>query len=127
MPGKINPVIPESVIQCCFQVIGKHQACSEGLNQGELDLNIWESSMVFSILDEIELLNRACQLLQEKCLTGITADAEANKRRLNSIIPLLTRLMHEHGYAAISSLCRTADGDILRLRALLKENGYVSD
>ena len=127
MPGKINPVIPESVIQCCFQVIGRHHACAEGLNHGELDLNIWESSMVFSVLDAMELLTHASRLLMDRCLSGLTVVAEANERGVDTIIPLLTRLMHAHGYSAISDVCRRAAGDVLRLRALLGERGFLPE
>lgn len=125
MPGKINPVIPESVIQCCFQVIGRHSVCAMGLEHGELDLNIWESIMVFSVLESIDLLARACELLKNKCIEGITINSERNNHHVNTIIPLLTRLMHTHGYSSISEVCRSAGGDFSKLRELLKERGFT--
>jgi aspartate ammonia-lyase len=127
MPGKINPVVPESAIQCCLQVMGQHCACAGGLDHGELDLNIWEPIMVFNILDSIELLSRAANVLEKRCIEGLSVIPERNVKNVNTIIPQLTRLMHEHGYSTISDICRSARGDMLRLRALLKSRGFISD
>jgi aspartate ammonia-lyase len=127
MPGKINPVVPESVIQCCFQVMGQHCACAAGLDHGELDLNIWEPIMVFNILESIELLTRAAVLLENRCIEGLSVIPERNLKNIDTIIPQLTHLMHEHGYSTITDICRAAGGDTVRLRALLKSRGFISD
>ena len=121
MPGKINPVIPEFAIQLCFQVIGNHSACQACLDHGELDLNVWESCLVFNILDSMELLCSAVTALQEKCIRDLKADGERNTRNTQTIIPLLTELMKRHGYSAVSEVCKRAGGDIERLRKLLAE------
>ena len=63
MPGKVNPVIPEFVIQCCFQVLGNHAACAGVLDHGELDLNVWESVLLFNVLDSMRLLANAAHTL----------------------------------------------------------------
>ncbi len=125
MPGKVNPVIPEFVIQLCFQVCGKHAACEAALDHGELDLNVWESLVVFNILDSMSMLSNAAETLVDLCISGITVNLKKNDRHVNSIIPLLTDLMKVHGYSKISELCKQADGDIVLLRRLLKDSDLI--
>ena len=66
MPGKINPVVPEFLIQICFQVIGYNAACQSSLDHGELDLNIWESLIVTNILNSMNLLCVGLSTFNEK-------------------------------------------------------------
>lgn len=122
MPGKINPVIPEFLIQVCFRVIGNHVQCATGLDHGELDLNIWESSMLFSILESFELLSAALKTFDEKCVHGMSADPETNRTHADTIIPRLTRLMHIHGYERVSTICKASGGDLITLKLLLEQN-----
>ena len=125
MPGKVNPVIPEFVIQCCFQVIGNHAACSGALDHGELDLNIWESLLLFNVLDSMGLLANAAHTLAERCLEEMTVVPESNRRNAQSIIPLLTELVKARGYSAVSRVCREAGGDVEKIRQLLKKEGWI--
>ena len=125
MPGKVNPVIPEFAIQCCFQAIGNHAACSGALDHGELDLNIWESVLLFNVLDSMRLLANAARTLAERCLEGITVVSESNRRNAGSIIPLLTELVKARGYSAVSRVCREAGGNVDKIRELLKKEGWI--
>jgi aspartate ammonia-lyase len=121
MPGKVNPVIPEFLMQVCFQVMGAHAACQATLDHAELDLNVWESTQVVNLLDAMDLLAAGVGAFDEKCVRGFEAMPEVNARNANSIVPLLTRLMHEHGYSKVSELCKSAAGDPARLRKLLEK------
>ncbi len=125
MPGKVNPVIPEFVVQCCFRVIGNHAACAGVLDHGELDLNIWESILLFNVLDSMGLLANAAHTLAERCLEGLTVVPERNRRNTATIIPLLTGLAKERGYSAVSRVCREAGGDPRKIRELLKKEGWI--
>jgi len=122
MPGKINPVIPEFLMQACFQVIGANTACQAALDHGELDLNIWESVMVTNVLDAMELLAIAVATFGEKCVRGFTVNTGCNNQNTQTIIPRLTELMRLHGYSKISELCKKAANDPARLRTLLQES-----
>ncbi len=125
MPGKINPVIPEFTIQTCFQAIGYNAACQYALGRGELDLNIWESLMVFSILDSIEILSSGLSAFEEKCVKGFQVNVTSNNENADSIIPLLTQLTHKYGYSKINEICKQAVGDFDKLRKLLKEKDLI--
>ncbi len=125
MPGKVNPVIPEFVIQLCFQVIGKHLTCEMALDHGELDLNIWESVIVFSILDSMQLLSEAACILEAKCIRELGINSQRNSANARTIIPLLTKLAQRHKYSTISAVCKEANGDMDQLRKALKEKGLL--
>jgi len=121
MPGKINPVIPEFAIQLALQATGHHASCQAALDHGELDLNVWESLVVFNILDSMALLANAVATLDEKCVRGLTIDAARNTRHADTIIPLLTRMSQRYSYSTITGLVKQADGDVERLRHLLED------
>jgi aspartate ammonia-lyase len=121
MPGKINPVIPEFMAQICFRVIGNNAMCAVGLDHGELDLNIWESSMVFPILESMSLLEQGSRVFGEKCVRGLEPVIEVNQAHANSLIPRLTTLAQTHGYSKINAICKQAGDDLHRLEKLLDE------
>jgi aspartate ammonia-lyase len=119
MPGKINPVIPEFVIQLGFDACGKAAACRPAVDHGELDLNVWESIVVFNVLDAMELLANASLTLETRCIEGLGVDFEVNRRHADTLIPTLARLAARHGYTRINEICKRADGDFEKLRSLL--------
>lgn len=125
MPGKVNPVIPEFLIQQCFRVAGNHLACEMAVDHGELDLNIWESVLVFNILDSMALLATGVAVFEKRCLEGLEVDRERNVRHAESIIPLLTELMREHKYSRLSDACKRSKGEAAVLRRILKEEGLI--
>lgn len=119
MPGKVNPVVPEFVIQVAFRVIGNHAMCAAGLDHGELDLNVWESSMLVPILESMELLACGVEALTSRCVLGMRPNPEANARHACTLIPRLTRLSRLHGYQRVTAICKQAQGDLSVLRELL--------
>ena len=125
MPGKVNPVIPEFLIQAGFQVIGCNAASQAALEHGELDINIWESTFVFNILEAMEMLTTAVTQFEERCIRGFVVNEERNSRNADSIIALLRRLTLRYGYSKISDVCRESYQDPDRLRELLRKRGYV--
>ena len=80
-PGKINPVIPETMLQCCFQVLGCERATRLALERGELNLNVFEGAAAANIFDAIEMMERAVALFVERCVSGIAA----NKKRCREL------------------------------------------
>lgn len=119
MPRKINPVIPEFLIQIAFRVIGNHVMCAVGLDHGELDLNVWESSMLVSVLESMELLECGVEAFTEKCVLGMRPNPEVNSLHAHTLIPRLTRLSRRHGYQRVTQVCKQAQGDLSVLKGLL--------
>jgi aspartate ammonia-lyase len=121
MPGKVNPVIPEFLIQLCFRVIGNHAMCTAGIDHGELDLNVWESSMVFAVLEAMELIETGATVFAERCVRGLKANAEINEWHSRTLIPMLATLARQYGYSAVTHAYKEADGDGERMKVLLAE------
>lgn len=119
MPGKINPVIPEFLMQVCYRVMGNNAMCLAGLDHGELDLNVWESSMVFPILEAMNLLAHGVTVFEEKCVHGLEPVIEVNQTHASTLIPRLTRLAQIHGYSKINAVCKQAGGDMKLLEKIL--------
>jgi aspartate ammonia-lyase len=74
--GKINPVVPETIIQCCFQVLGCERAARLVLERGELDLNVFEGAAAVNLFDALAMLRRATALFTDRCIAGIVANRE---------------------------------------------------
>ena len=80
MPGKVNPVIPEVVIQVGDQVIGNDAAIALGGTQGQFELNVRVPLIARNLLDSIKLLAAACRLLDTKCVAGLEAEPREARR-----------------------------------------------
>jgi aspartate ammonia-lyase len=80
-PGKINPAIPETMIQCCFQMLGCERVARLALERGELNLNVFEGAAAANIFDAIEMMERSIALFSDRCVSGITA----NKKRCKEL------------------------------------------
>ncbi len=124
MPGKVNPVIPEFVVQLCLSVVGRQAACESAIDHGELDLNVWESLVLFETLDAMSLLANAAETLATFCVSGITADREVNARHATTLIPTLSRLSRLHGYGVVTAACKEAGGEPSRIREALARRGW---
>ncbi|MGC4154936.1 MAG: lyase family protein [Propionicimonas sp.] len=101
-PGKVNPVIPEMVIQCDLLVTGNDATIQRCLGLGELHLNLWDSTMGFLLLDNLRMLTRAVTLFATHCVQGIQIDAQVCEDYARATMPSLVRLKDELGYQAVS-------------------------
>jgi len=81
--GKFNPIVPETVIQACMQVLGADRVVQAAHEHGELNLNIFEGAAAKNILDAIKMLKNALALLTDKCILGIQADEARCKTLVN--------------------------------------------
>ncbi len=95
MPGKYNPVIPELVIQAAQVVCGNDIAIAMAAEAGELDLNVWEPTIIKCMAESSRLLTGSLEHLAEKCILGITANKEycyecsTNSLALSTVIATL--------------------------------------
>ncbi len=98
MPGKVNPVIPEMVNQTAFYVIGADVTITMAAEAGQLQLNVMEPVIAFSLFTSITFMMRALDTLREKCIVGITANAEITKNMVMNSIGIVTQLNPVLGY-----------------------------
>ncbi len=98
MPGKINPVIPEAVIQVAAQVMGNDTTIMLGGQSGNLELNVMLPVIVYNLLQSIDLLSSGAKLLTEKCISGITANRQKCTENIEKSLAMATYLVPHVGY-----------------------------
>lgn len=108
MPGKVNPVIPEVVNQIAFKVIGNDLTVTLAAEAGQLELNVMEPVMVFSLFESIEMLKNGMETLNQRCIRGITANEKRCRELVENSIGLVTALNPYIGYEASSEVAAEA-------------------
>jgi len=108
MPGKVNPVIPEVVNQVCFDIIGGDITVTMAAEAGQLQLNVFEPVIAFRLLGGIAELSRACVVLRERCIDGITANPDAMRGFVEQSIGIITALVPVIGYETSTEIAREA-------------------
>jgi aspartate ammonia-lyase len=108
MPGKVNPVIPEVVNQIAFEVIGNDVTVSFAAEGGQLQLNAFEPIIAHSLFKSITHLRAGCLTLADKCVSGITANAEHMRRGVERSIGIVTALNPYIGYANATEVAQLA-------------------
>jgi aspartate ammonia-lyase len=108
MPGKVNPVIPEAMNQTCFYVIGADLTITMAAEAGQLELNVMEPVIGFSLFTSLLFMTRACNMLSDKCVDGITANPERTRDMVMKSIGIVTQLNPIIGYEASAGIAREA-------------------
>jgi aspartate ammonia-lyase len=108
MPGKVNPVIPEAVNQTCFYVIGSDLTITMAAEAGQLQLNVMEPVIGFALFTSLSYLTNSLNMLQSKCIDGITANEAVCKNQVMNSIGIVTLLNPIIGYEASASIAREA-------------------
>jgi aspartate ammonia-lyase len=104
MPGKVNPVIPESVNQIAFEVIGLDATVTLAAQAGQLQLNAFEPVIVHALLLMANHLEAGCLLLAERCVNGITVDRVHARELAGHSLGIVTALVPQIGYAAAADV-----------------------
>lgn len=108
MPGKVNPVIPEVVNQIAYKVIGNDLTVTMAAEAGQLELNVMEPIIVYSILESIVMMVHGMDTLREKCILGITANTDRCRDMVYHSIGLVTALNPYLGYETSTELAKEA-------------------
>lgn len=108
MPGKVNPVIPEAVLQVCAQVTGHDSAITLAGQSGNFELNVMLPLLAYDLLQSIQWLGEAARLLADRCIQGITADGEKCSSYLEWSLALATALVPHIGYDRAAGLAKKA-------------------
>ena len=108
MPGKVNPVIAESLTMVCAQVIGNDLTVTIGGQAGNFELIVMLPVMAYNLLQSIELLATASENFAAKCIEGITANEERCKSLIEQSLAMCTALAPEIGYEAAAKLAKEA-------------------
>jgi fumarate hydratase class II len=127
MPGKVNPVIPEVVLQVAAQVIGNDVAISVAGSQGNFELNVRVPMIARNLIESIEILSSACTLLAEKTIDGVEANEE-NLRRYAESTPAIATALNSHiGYDRGTEIVNEALASRRTIREVALEKGVDAE
>lgn len=126
MPGKVNPVIPEVVNQIAYQVIGMDVTVTLAAEAGQLQLNVMEPVMAFDLFTMLEMLKRGCRVLNQRCISGITANEERCRELVFNSASIVTALNPVIGYEVSAAIAKEALEDKRSIRDLVLEKGLLS-
>ena len=127
MPGKVNPVIAESVTMVCAQVIGNDVTVTVGGQAANFELIVMLPVMAYNLLQSIELLASVSNNFAAKCIEGIKANEERCKSLIEESLAMCTALAPEIGYEAAAKLAKDAYKSGKTVREVAKEQKVLSD
>ena len=123
MPGKVNPVIPEVVLQVCAQVIGNDTAVTIAAMQGQFELNVRIPVIARNLLQSIHLLTSASMLFAERCIDGVEANRETAREHGESTPAIATALNPVIGYDRATEIVQEAIATRRTIREVAIEKG----
>ncbi len=127
MPGKVNPVIPESVCQVAAQVVGNDAAITVGGMSGNFELNVMMPVMAHNLLESIGILSSVSVAFADRCVRGITADRERCRRYAETTAALATALAPAIGYDKAAEIAKRSLAEDRTPRELVLEEGLLSE
>jgi fumarate hydratase class II len=126
MPGKVNPVIPESVLMICAQVLGHDAAIAWCCAGGNFELNTMMPLMAFDLLDSIHLLSAGSRNFAVRCIGQITANRERAGALVEQSLAMATLLANEIGYDKAAALAKDALNTDRTVREVAAEKSGIS-
>lgn len=121
MPGKVNPVIPEMLIQVSAHVSGKLFSVTIGGQNSPLELNMMNPLIAYECLGSLELLTAACMAFADKCVAGIESDAERCAYWIDWSLALVTPLNNKIGYDRAAQLAYKAFKERRKIRDVVMD------
>jgi len=126
MPGKVNPVIPEAVVQAGLAVIGHDAALTQACALGSLELNAFMPLIADALLSSLDLLTRAAVIFRRHCVEGLQADEERCRKLVDSATATVTALVGRLGYEAAAAVGEAARSQGLSIRAAALASGTIT-
>jgi fumarate hydratase, class II len=127
MPGKVNPVIPEVVVQVAAQVIGNDAAVAFAGATGSFELNVAVPVMARNLLESVRLLAAGARALADRCVAGLAPDVDRCRRYAESSPALATALVPHIGYEQAAAVVRQALAEGRTLREAVLDRGLLSE
>jgi len=127
MPGKVNPVMCEAVVQVCAQVFGNDTAVYWGGATGQLELNVMMPMIAHNVLESIRLLSNVMRVFQDKCIAGITANREHAAELVEQSMALVTSLAPIIGYDRAAEIAKESVKTGKTVRTLCREKKILPE
>jgi len=127
MPGKINPVIAESLVQVAAEVIGNDTTVTIGGQLGNFELNVMMPVMAYNLLESVSLLANGAAIFRTKCLDGLQADRKACEAQIETSLMLSTPLVPVLGYDKAAQLAKEAYQKGKTIRQVVLDHKLLSE
>lgn len=127
MPGKVNPVVPEMMMQVCAQVIGNDVAVTFSGTNGNFELNTMLPVMAHNVLESIELLTNAIKVFNEKLLIGLEPNTEKMESNTQKNPILVTALVPKLGYDTAAEIAKESMSTNKTIKEVLLERELLSE
>lgn len=127
MPGKVNPVIPEAVVQVAYQVMGNDTTIMLAGQSGNFELNVTLPLLAHNLLESIGLLAGAARLLADKCIGDLLADQARCEAYIERSLALVTALVPHIGYDRAADLAKKAYAGGLSVRQVAKDEAVLPE
>jgi fumarate hydratase class II len=125
MPGKVNPVVPEAVLQVCAQVVGNDATTAWAGASGAFELNVMVPVMSRAVLESIRLLANGSRLLADRCVAGLEPDVERALALAGSSPSVVTPLNRVIGYENAAKVAKHAVAHRTTVRQAVVDLGFV--
>jgi fumarate hydratase, class II len=127
MPGKVNPVMCESVMQVCAQIIGNDTAVCWGGANGNLELNVMMPMIAHNILENIRLLSSVLRVFQDKCISGIIANRAHCEELVERSMAMVTGLVPIIGYDRAAEIAKESTKTGKSVREICKDKHVLPE
>ncbi len=127
MPGKVNPVIPEAVIQIAYQVMGNDTTVMLAGQAGNFELNVTLPLITHNLLQSIQLLSLAARQLKNNCLAGLEVDLATTRGYIENSLALVTGFVPHLGYDGAAKLAKDAYDSGRSVRVVARESGLLDE
>jgi fumarate hydratase class II len=127
MPGKVNPVICESVVQVCAQVFGNDTTVCWGGATGQLELNVMMPVMAHNVLESIRLLSNVARAFQDKCISGIIANRDRCNELVELSMAMVTSLAPLIGYDRAAEIAKESAATGKTVRQICRERQVLPE
>jgi fumarate hydratase class II len=127
MPGKVNPVMPEMLLQVAAQVVGNDVTITMGGQSGNLELNVMMPLIANNLLQSIHLLGSGIDVFAEKCIRGVAANREKCAINIERSLALVTGFVPHIGYEKAAAIAKKAFETGQTIREVALEQKIVSE
>ena len=130
MPGKVNPVICESVVQVACQVVGCDAAIAAGATGGVggmLELNVATPMMAWNLLTAIRLLANVAEVFADKCIAGLAANRRRCEELVEQSLAMVAALAPEIGYDTAAEIAKAAHESGQTIRQICLDRGVLDE
>ncbi|MGM0666997.1 MAG: class II fumarate hydratase [Bacteroidota bacterium] len=127
MPGKVNPVIPEAVLQVAAQVTGNDAAVTAAAGGGNFELNTMLPVIAYNLIQSVEILSGAATAFADKCVDGIGVNRERCRLNVENSLDIAVKLIPYIGYDRASEISKQAYEQNLTVRQVVEEMQILSE